>query len=180
VIYLGILELPYEVAEALSSYTGSRVYHKALSLPNLKSISPEAAQALSKVSAELDIRGLERLDSAAAKELLKHKKLNLILDNLIELDAETARELCANYKTKYGLHLNGLKHLSRETAVELRSLNTNLFISLKGLSEMSDEVAYELSQRNGVLDLSTMTNLSQKALNLLKNNELVRFYESED
>ena len=132
------------------------------------------------MNAELDIRGLERLDSAAAKELLKHKKLNLILDKLIELDSETARELCANYKTKYGLYLNGLKHLSRETAVELRSLNTNLFIKLEGLSEISDEAAYELSQRNGRLNLSSMTNFSQKALNLLKNNKHVCFHKPED
>jgi hypothetical protein len=180
-IYLGILELPYAVAEALSSYKGSpHSLLRYIYLPNLKSISPESAQALAKVNTELNIRSLERLDSAAAKELLKHKKLNLILDNLIELDAETARELCASYKTNYGLDLNGLKHLSRETAVELRSLNTNLFISLKGLSEISDEVAYELSQRNGVLDLSTLTNLSQKALNLLKNNKHVRFHKPED
>lgn len=154
-------------AESISmiSPTGG---HLDVSLNGLSSISDEAADYLSKVTGDLSLNGLATISFSVAESLGKFQGLNLWLDGLQDLSPGAAANLSGiegadlfASRVFLGLFLNGLKHLSEETAANLSRINSGLW--LNGLEEMSDEVAEHLSQTTEELWLAGIKNLSDNA-----------------
>jgi hypothetical protein len=151
---LGITELSPEIAAELARNAGVAedktrpgVVHRradraasVLRLDNLRSLSPETAEALSKHSGVLVLNGLESLDPAVATSLAKRTG-TLVLNGLPSLSTEAAAAIAefpgelvlkaitelppgaaaALAKHKGRLHLTGLTAISPETSAALKS-----------------------------------------------------------
>lgn len=155
-------------------------------LPNLKSISDKAAQALSEHRGMLTL-GLDSLSEAAAEELAKHigglslglaslpdsvaeilsrHKDELSLNNVTDLSASAANHLA---KHEGSLELNGLAELSDTTADALAKHAGD--VSLDGLTQISDRLADTLSTIDGDIYLNSVIELSDSAAESLSKHK---------
>jgi len=142
---LGITDLSPEIAAELAKNAGVAedktrpgVIHRradrapsVLRLDNLRSLSPETAEALSKHSGVLVLNGLVSLDPPLATSLAKRTGT---------------------------LVLNGLPSLSTEAAVALAEFSGELV--LKGITELPPDAAAALAKHKGRLHLTGLTAIS--------------------
>jgi hypothetical protein len=150
---LGITDLSPEIAAELAKNEGVAedktrpgVIHRradrapsVLRLDNIKSLSPETAEALAKHRGVLVLNGLVSLEPAVAASLAKRTGT---------------------------LVLNGLQSLSTEAAAALAAFPGELV--LKGIPELTPETAAALANHKGRLHLTGLTALSLETRAALK------------
>jgi hypothetical protein len=115
-----------------------------LSLGDLKTVSPAVAAELANFKGELYLDGIERLDTAVAEVLAKHKGLSL--------------------------HLNGVRVLS-DAAAKVIAKHEGNALQLNGVELLSDAAAKALAKHEGDLGLSGLQSLSETAARYLSKHE---------
>jgi hypothetical protein len=140
----------------------------SVNLPEMTSITEEAAKMLSTYGGEINLSGLTDLSEKAAEALSEGEYEGewIPLDGLTDLSTATAEALS---KYKGYLSLNGLTELS-DAAAEALSKNQG-GLSLNCLTELSDAAAEALSKNQGGLYLDGLTELSDVAAKALSKHQ---------
>jgi len=109
---------------------------------------------------------LTHIDVNVAKELAKHKGVNLSLNWLTHIDVDVAREL-AKYEWREGywwcLSLNWLTHIDVDVARELAKSKCGS-ISLSWLTHIDVDVAKELAKHTWTLTLMWLTSIDENVV----------------
>jgi hypothetical protein len=149
----GLTDLSAGAAKGLASIKG-RTLGPTLRLDSLRSLSPEAAEALAASDiTSLELTGLETLSAETARALARSKAFTGSLPGLTELSADAAAALGTFAGKKAGgdnpntLNLFGLTTLSPEAARGLAAFQGEL--KLDGLTELSADAAAALAQYAG-------------------------------
>ena len=149
----GLTDLSAGAAKGLASIKG-RTLGPTLRLDSLRSLSPEAAEALAASDiTSLELTGLETLSAETARALARSKAFTGSLPGLTELSADAAAALGTFAGKKAGgdnpntLNLFGLTTLSPEAARGLAAFKGKL--ELDGLAEIDADTAAALAQYAG-------------------------------
>jgi hypothetical protein len=149
----GLTDLSAGAAKGLASIKG-RTLGPTLRLDSLRSLSPEAAEALAASDiTSLELTGLETLSAETARALARSKAFTGSLPGLTELSADAAAALGTFAGKKAGgdnpntLNLFGLTTLSPEAARGLAAFKGKL--ELDGLAEIDADAAAALAQYAG-------------------------------
>jgi hypothetical protein len=149
----GLTDLSAGAAKGLASIKG-RTLGPTLRLDSLRSLSPEAAEALAASNITyLELTGLETLSAETARALARSKAFTGSLPGLTELSADAAAALGTFAGKKAGgdnpntLNLFGLTTLSPEAARGLAAFKGKL--ELDGLAEIDADTAAALAQYAG-------------------------------
>jgi len=149
----GLTDLSAGAAKGLASIKG-RTLGPTLRLDSLRSLSPEAAEALAASNITyLELTGLETLSAETARALARSKAFTGSLPGLTELSADAASALGTFAGKKAGgdnpntLNLFGLTTLSPEAARGLAAFKGKL--ELDGLAEIDADTAAALAQYAG-------------------------------
>ena len=149
-ILSGVEQLTVEEARTLAKYTGFLI-----GLPDIESLTPEAAAALAQWESVrgvgvLVLNGLESLGPDAARHLATLQRVILKLDGLRDLDADTAAELgkCSGCSS---LAVNGITELESATAEALANQPVSPFykLELNGVESLDAESAAALGRFSG-------------------------------
>lgn len=100
--------------------------------------------------------------------VLLSQKEELYLNNLVEIDVETALALTNPSSSLVYLELNKITSLDKETATALAALKGEL--NLHGMPELSDDAAEGLGKHTGRLGLGSIITLSPLAAKHLSNH----------
>ena len=123
-------------------------------LPNLQTLTPEAAQVLGKSRGILSLPALEKICSTAAAKL-GGQRTSLVLTGLTELTDEAATGLA---RVIAPLKLDGLKSLAPGVAEALAGHTDHL--SLNGITRLSVSDGVALARHQGDLCLNGIESLS--------------------
>ena len=146
----GLTDLSPGAAKGLAAIKG-RQLGPTLRLDSLRSLSPEAAEALAASDITyVELIGLETLSAGTAKALARSKAFNGSLPSLTELSTDAAAALGTFAGSKSGgnkLNLSGLTTLDAEAARGLAAFKGNL--ELDGLTEIDADTAAALAKYAG-------------------------------
>jgi hypothetical protein len=170
VLFLGIIHLSEEVAEALSCINGKLVFS------NLSKLTPQAALKLSTSKFSLSF-GSWDLEKARESTIdICDKSFEYLssgqTDELGFFNTEILTDAAAESLSKYkgdDLSLDGLSLLSDKAADSLSKVKGDL--SLRGLCELSDAAAEYFSLHSGSLFLPRVTKLSDVAVQKLSHKK---------
>lgn len=162
-LYIGLTELPTDVAAALMAGRGH------LSVNSLETISDEAAATWAGPFANIRLFGLKKLSPAAGASLAKGSGIFDIRGFGPELSDETAEAIAKQMAA--GPHrmidFNGLKKLSSPAfaVAALRRYQQGPHSTLNGVAEIIDDVAKALAEYKGNLSgLPSLTSLKSAPL----------------
>jgi hypothetical protein len=146
----GLTDLSPGAAKGLAAIKG-RQLGPTLRLDSLRSLSPEAAEALAASSITyVELIGLETLSAGTARALARSQGFSGSLPSLTELSADAAAALGTFAGNKSGgnkLNLSGLTTLDAESARGLTTFKGNL--ELDGLTEIDADTAAALAKYAG-------------------------------
>jgi hypothetical protein len=147
----GLTDLSPGAAKGLAALNAAGNLGPTLRLDSLRSLSPEAAEALAASSITyLELMGLKTLSAGTAKALARSKAFSGSLPGLTTLSADAAAALGTFAGNKSGggeLNLFGLTTLDAEAARGLAAFQGKL--DLDGLTEINAETAAALATYTG-------------------------------
>ena len=162
---LGITNISPPIAAALAKHRGTEedktrpgvIFRRqdgaasVLRLDNLASLTPEVAEALANHEGVLVLNGLSSLPPAVASSLAKR---------VGNSNAVRANGSSVTSKRTGTLVLNGLEHLSLESATALAAFTGELV--LKAITELTPDTAAALATHPGRLHLTGLTKLNSE------------------
>ncbi len=147
----GVSELSADVAEKFAACSG------AIYLNGLRGVDDSTATALAKTPAQLEMSGLETLDSPELAEKLAQQKDVVFLDKLQSISPQVAKALSRN---RSGITLNGLVELPEEIAKELASHQGRLWLG--GVQALPDATIKVLLAHESPIYFRDLKNLTKK------------------
>ncbi len=150
-------ELSADVAENFIACSG------AIYLNGLRGVDDSTATALAKTPAQLEMSGLETLDSPELAEKLAQQKDVVFLDKLQAISPRVAKALSRN---RSGITLNGLVELPEEIAKELASHQGRLWLG--GVQALPDATIKVLLVHESPIYFRDLKGLSKKGAKVIE------------
>lgn len=130
-----------------------------------RKITEEAAMVFGNEKGNLDLTGLENLDSGVALALSKRRG-SLIFD-ITKISDGAAKEISNHSDDLYFFRLANLS----PTAAKYLSKHKGKFLAIDGLKELTEDQASELSHYKGTLRLSSVKSLTEKTAESLSGTQ---------
>lgn len=150
-------ELSADVAEQFAGCSG------AIYLNGLRGVDDSTAAALAKTPAQLEMNGLETLDSPELAGKLAQQKDVVFLDKLQSIRPQVAKALSRN---RSGLSLNGLGELSEAVAAEFASHQGRLWLG--GVRSLPDSTIKVLLAHDSPIYFRDLKEISKKAAKVIE------------